>query len=185
MASIRLARQIHAAVLELRVREVEVPEELIEVAGNLFSVHPMAEDVVGGAEASTDRLVNIQHMSPFVPRVRVEGEIAAVLDAVRVVLEVVGTMFGPSTDHARAARASLEPDNQRVIFLVIPGLGQEEIQVVQALGVYGHVVTHKGIVAEDYPVLCVPHFFFATDFFFPFGLFGLILKDVGDLFAEE
>lgn len=110
VTGVALSGQDDLAVAELRVRDEEIAHELVEVLGNLLLINSGGKYAAGRLKTSADWLIKEENVRVIVPGVLVVGEVAPVLDRVCVISEPVRAYLGPSTDHARATGASLQPN---------------------------------------------------------------------------
>ena len=68
--------------------------------------------VISDGVANTSRALNIEHVGPLVPGVRI------VLDVVLTIVDDEGTVLLEESEQRGAAWAAIEPDNDRVVLRV-------------------------------------------------------------------
>lgn len=83
---------------------VKVLEERPDVRGGADG---RSSFVVSVAKTSPDGLINVEHVGDVVPGVLVQARRAASVD------EMAGPVFLEQPDHRRAARSTVQPENQR------------------------------------------------------------------------
>lgn len=156
LSRIAFSHQVELSMSELRVLLVEINQEGVEVDSYLVFTDTVVKDGVSKAEAGTEGLVNEHNMSIIVPGVFVVGKDSTVLYIAAIVFEIIGAHLSVHTQHRGAARTSLEPDNERVNFLVSSGLSEKEVQRVVAVGLDPDVIRNQSVILEFNAVQRVP-----------------------------
>ena len=95
-------------------------------------------------------------MSIIVPSLSVFCKNSTVFDISGVIFEIVRTKFSVESLHGGAARASLEPDYERVNILVSSRLSQQEVKGIVASRFDSDIVRNQSVVLELNAVLCMP-----------------------------
>lgn len=142
-SAIRLSRDVKVVLLELR-EQLKPAKQSLKVVSSHIVVIPLAAVViwvgrVTVAVANTSWLLDVEHVSLSVPRVRVlfEGVFAVGHDVWSVLLH--------KAEHGRAARAAIVPDNERVVHRVLLRVHHHVVDLLRRVSVVD-VTTVQGIV---------------------------------------
>ena len=122
MAGVALAGNVEGSLFILRVLVHEIVEERGKVGcDGVFrpAKHPKT---VNEAEACSKGLVNVHNIRVVIPGVIIHFELERIFDVFTFKLKVKRAIFRVESEHRRAPRTTLKPDDQRVVGWVIPRL---------------------------------------------------------------
>lgn len=143
VSAVALAGDVQVGLQDVREHLVELLQERVEVVGDLVLVGDIALAGAGVGEASSDGVVDEEHVVLVVPRVGVGDE-------VEVGVDVEGSHLDEHAEQGGAAGPTLQPDEGRGAGVAVLGREVPEEHVVVGLrgGVRGEETGVGGVVAD-------------------------------------
>ena len=115
MASIALSSDVDVSALELGILDHEVVQKVVEVVPDGVLAPSQLPQTVDETKACADGLIDVHDVCVVVPREFIVLQLEWIFDVRLVKFEVEWPILCVQTQHGRAARASLEPDDKWII----------------------------------------------------------------------